>query len=102
MVGTEDVRIVHARLFENGTVPEHPAAAAAATVAFPVVFGKARASVDVLEFRDDTVLQREQVIRDFAHVPHSTHPARARRTLPEARTRISEGPRAGPQAPGAM
>src|SRR5210317_1340868 len=54
-------------------------------------------AVELLEFGDDLILQRQQIVPDLFDVAHA---CRGLNTLPVSSSRISDGPLAGPHSPG--
>ena len=95
----EDMRETDAGFLENGAVTHYTTQPAATTGTLPRVATKLRPAVQVFDFADDPALQGLQVAFDLFEFFHAL---RDRTALLVIRSRISEGPDAGPQSPGTM
>ncbi len=93
------MRETDARFFEHPAVLHDAAQPAAASRPLPGVAAETGAAVQLLELGHDAALQTLQVVLDLFQLVHWTA---ALSIAPVFRSRISEGPDAGPQSPGTM
>ena len=95
----EHVRKGNAGLLEDSALSHHAAFATATARAFPGVACERRFAVERFEFGADPVLQARKKLNDVVDIAHGV---RALSILPLLKSRISDGPFAGPQSPGTM